>query len=144
MIGAWEDRLTHRLLVVFLIFRHHDAHNNYRLLGALFEKSPRSRVFLLSSSTGPSLADCVDLQPSSYRASVGGNISSSLFSRFMFQHLWQPRLLVEGDLLRQPEVGLLPPLLCSQPSNGNYDCDCDDFYPLILIMMITAMMMIMT
>jgi len=30
-------------------------------LGALFEKSPRSRVFLLSSSTGPSLADCVDL-----------------------------------------------------------------------------------
>ena len=149
MIGAWEDRLTHRLLVVFLIFRHHDAHNNYRLLGALFEKSPRSRVFLLSSSTGPSLADCVDLQPSSYRASIGGKISSSLFCedilRFMFQHLyWPPRLLVEGDLLRQPEVGLLPPLLCSQPSNGNYDCDCDDFYPLILIMMITAMMMIMT
>ena len=75
MIGAWEDRLTHRLLVVFLIFRHHDAHNNYRLLGALFEKSPRSRVFLLSSSTGPSLADCVDLQPSSYRASVCGKTS---------------------------------------------------------------------
>ena len=142
MIGAWEDRLTHRLLVVFLIFRHHDAHNNYRLLGALFEKSPRSWMFLLTSSTGPSLADCVDLQPSSYRASVGGNISSSLFSRFMFQHLyWPPRLLVEGDLLRQPEVGLLPLLLCSQPGNGNYDCD--DFDPHIL-MMITAMMMIMT
>ena len=61
----------------------------------------------------------------------------------MFQHLyWPPRLLVEGDLLRQPEVGLLPPLLCSQPGNGNYDCD--DFDPHILIMMITAMMMIMT
>ena len=41
----------------------------------------------------------------------------------MFQHLLQPRLLVECDLLRQPEVGLLPLLLCSQPSNGNYPHD---------------------
>ena len=59
----------------------------------------------------------------------------------MFQHLWQPQLLVEGDLLRQQEVGLLPLLLCSQPGNGNYASD--EFDPLI-IMMITAMMMIMT
>ena len=61
----------------------------------------------------------------------------------MFQHLWQPQLVVEGDLLRPPEVGLLPLLLCSQPDNGNHDYDCDDFDHLILIM-ITAMMMIMT
>ena len=151
MIGAWEDRLTHRLLVVFLIFRHHDAHNNYRLLGALFEKSPRSRVFLLTSSTRPSLADSVDLQPSSYRASVGGNISSSLFSRFMFQHLWQPRLLVEGDLLRQPEVGLLPLLLCSQPGKKRITFLVVTWMVMMIIvmhwmiiLMITAMMMIMT
>ena len=73
--------------------------------------------------------------------------SRSLFCenivKFKFQHLWQPQLLVEGDLLCPPEVGLLLLLLCSQPGNGNYDCDCDDFDPLIL-MMITAMMMIMT
>ena len=61
----------------------------------------------------------------------------------MFQHLWPPQLLVEGDLLRRPEVELLPLLLCSQPGNGIYYCDCDDFDPHI-ILIITAMMMIMT
>ena len=51
----------------------------------------------------------------------------------MFQHLWPPQLLVEGDLLRQQEVGLLPLLLCSQPGNkedhflgGDLDCDVDN------------------